>query len=43
MSKDFWIGVRILGWTLMFLWFIVYGIDLLLENPIQWKRVTNFL
>ena len=34
MSKSLWIRIRILGWTLMFLWFIV-GEVYLIVHPLS--------
>ena len=31
MSRRFWIRIRILGWTLIFVWFLVYEVNLLVH------------
>lgn len=32
MSRRFWVRIRLLGWTLMLAWFIIYDVHLLLHQ-----------
>ena len=32
MSRRFWVRIRLLGWTLMLAWFIIYNVHLLLHQ-----------
>jgi len=41
MSKRFWIGMRILGWSLILGWFVVYEINVFF--PIVHTRVMELL
>jgi hypothetical protein len=38
MSKHFWVQIRLLGWFIILLWYVIYTIDAI--NPILNNQLT---